>query len=91
MASDYSRYQFIKVEKDNGLCTLTLNRPDSLNSIVPQMHHELETIWVDVSEDSDVNAILLTGAGRAFCAGADVKGFGKAGPDGTSIAKARFR
>src|SRR5271154_1029761 len=90
MATDYSRYQYIKIEKDNGLCTLTLNRPDSLNSIVPQMHHELETIWVDVSEDSEVNAILLTGAGRAFCAGADVKGFGKPSPDGTSHRKGPF-
>ena len=62
MATDYSRYQYIKIEKDRGLITLTLNRPDSLNSIVPQMHHELETIWVDVSEDPEVNAVLLTGA-----------------------------
>ena len=83
MATDYSGYQYIKIEKDNGLITLTLNRPESLNAIVPPMHHELETIWVDVSEDPEVNAILLTGAGRAFCAGADVKGFGKEGPDGT--------
>ena len=76
MAADYSRYKWIKIEKDNKLITLTLNRPDSLNAIIPEMHHELETIWVDVSEDNEVNAILLTGAGRAFCAGADVKGMG---------------
>jgi 2-(1,2-epoxy-1,2-dihydrophenyl)acetyl-CoA isomerase len=73
MATDYGRYQYIKIEKDHGLITLTLNRPDSLNAIVPPMHHELETIWVDVSEDPEVNAILLTGAGRAFCAGGDVE------------------
>lgn len=66
--TDYSRYQYIKVEKDNGLITLTLNRPESLNAIIPTMHHELETIWIDVSEDEEVNAILLTGSGRGFCA-----------------------
>jgi enoyl-CoA hydratase len=90
MATDYSRYQYIKIEKDHGLITLTLNRPDSLNAIVPPMHHELETIWVDVSEDPEVTAVLLTGAGRAFCAGADVKGFGKPGPDGSSHRKGPF-
>jgi enoyl-CoA hydratase len=37
------------------------------------MHHELMTIWLDLAEDQEVNAIILTGAGRAFCAGGDVK------------------
>jgi enoyl-CoA hydratase/carnithine racemase len=72
--SDYSRYQCIKVEKEGKMATLTLNRPDSLNAVNPQLHRELEEIWVDVAQDTDINAILLTGAGRAFCAGGDVKG-----------------
>ncbi len=81
--TDYSGYRSIKVEKDNGLVTLTLNRPDSLNAVTKEMHHELETIWVTVSEDPETNAILLTGAGRAFCAGADLKGWlGKGVPQG---------
>ena len=72
--TDYSHYECIRVEKADKLATVTLNRPDSLNAVNPQLHHELERIWVDLSEDSDVNAILLTGAGKAFCAGGDVKG-----------------
>lgn len=72
--TDYSHYECIKVEKADKLATVTLNRPDSLNAVNPQLHHELERIWVDLSEDSDVNAILLTGGGKAFCAGGDVKG-----------------
>jgi enoyl-CoA hydratase len=72
--TDYSRYECIKVEKADKLATVTLNRPDSLNAVNPQLHHELEHIWLDLAEDSEVNAILLTGAGRAFCAGGDVKG-----------------
>ena len=72
--TDYSHYECIKVEKADKLATVTLNRPDSLNAVNPQLHHELERIWIDLSEDSDVNAILLTGAGKAFCAGGDVKG-----------------
>jgi len=72
--SDYSKYQFIKIEKDDKLATVTLNRPDSLNAVHPALHGELERIWLDLAEDADVNAIVFTGAGRAFCAGGDVKG-----------------
>lgn len=81
--TDYSHYECLTVEKADKLATVTLNRPDSLNAVNPQMHHELERIWVDLTEDSDVNAILLTGAGKAFCAGGDVKGMAsRAGGEG---------
>jgi enoyl-CoA hydratase len=70
----YGHYEFIKVEKEGQLVTLTLNRPDSLNAIHSQLHRELENIWIDVARDMEVNAIILTGAGKAFSAGGDVKG-----------------
>src|SRR5258708_3592219 len=70
----YSGYKFIKVEKAARVATVTLNRPDRLNAVNPALHHELMTIWNDLAEDREVNAIILTGAGRAFCAGGDVKG-----------------
>jgi len=70
---DYSKYEALKVEKADRVATVTLNRPDSLNAVNNVMHHELMTIWLDLAEDQDVNAIILTGAGRAFCAGGDVK------------------
>lgn len=72
--SDYSRYEFIKIEKQDRLATVTLNRPEALNAVNPGLHRELERIWLDLAEDSEVNAIILTGAGRAFCAGGDIKG-----------------
>jgi enoyl-CoA hydratase/carnithine racemase len=72
--TDYSRYECLKVEKKDKVATVTLNRPDSLNAVNAQLHHELMTIWPDLAEDEEVNAIILTGAGRAFCAGGDVKG-----------------
>ena len=71
---DYSAYEFLKVETVDRVATLTLNRPDSLNAITSRMHHEIEQIWLDLAADRDVNAILFTGAGRAFCAGGDIKG-----------------
>ncbi len=71
--SGYSRYQFVRVELEDGVATLTLNRPDSLNAVNTAMHHELEDLFTQVQQDRDVKAVVLTGAGRAFCAGGDVK------------------
>ncbi len=71
---DYSRYELIKVEKDGKVAIFTLNRPEALNAINDQLHTELEGIFADVAEDNDVNAVVLTGAGKAFCSGGDVKG-----------------
>jgi enoyl-CoA hydratase/carnithine racemase len=88
---DYSDYQFIKVETVDRVATVTLNRPDSLNAVSSRVHHELEQLWLDLAADSAVNAIILTGAGRAFCAGGDVKGMSSGtlmGGDGAQ--KSRF-
>jgi len=76
---DYSRYQLIKVEKDGNVAIFTLNRPEALNAINGQLHSELEGIFADVARDDEVNAVVLTGAGRAFCAGGDVKGMAAGG------------
>jgi enoyl-CoA hydratase/carnithine racemase len=71
---DYNRYEFIRVEKEGPLGMVTLNRPDSLNAIHSPLHREIENIWIDLARDEQINAIILTGAGKAFCAGGDVKG-----------------
>jgi len=71
---DYSRYKLIKVEKKDKVAVFTLNRPEALNAINADLHTELEDIFADVAQDNDVNVVVLTGAGRAFCAGGDVKG-----------------
>ena len=52
--SDYSHYEFIKVEKTNKLATVILNRPDSLNAINPQMHRELERIQFEERMKEDI-------------------------------------
>lgn len=87
--TDYSRYELIKVENDRGLATVTLNRPDSLNAVNGELHRELEHIWVDLADDRDINAIVLTGAGRAFCAGGDVKGMSSRSSSESSAREAR--
>lgn len=88
---DYARYEFIKVEKADRVATVTLNRPDRLNAVHPGLHHELMTIWRDLGDDREVNAILLTGAGRAFCAGGDVKGMASGSLIGSSGARSGER
>ncbi len=70
---DYAKYRCIKVERKNKLATVTLNRPEALNAVNSELHDELEHIWIDLANDEEVNAILLTGAGKAFSAGGDVK------------------
>jgi enoyl-CoA hydratase/carnithine racemase len=72
---DYSRFQTILVEKANKVATVTLNRPERLNAVNDVLHRELEELFGEINGDAEVNAIVLTGAGRAFCAGGDITGF----------------
>ncbi|MBS1176533.1 MAG: enoyl-CoA hydratase [Proteobacteria bacterium] len=58
----------------DGVLTLTLNRPDKLNAYTAQMGRELEAAFRRADEDDAVRAVVVTGAGRAFCAGADMSG-----------------
>jgi 2-(1,2-epoxy-1,2-dihydrophenyl)acetyl-CoA isomerase len=66
-------YEFIRTARDGGVAHLELNRPDALNAWTPEMGRELLGALNAVSADSSVRAVLLTGAGRAFSVGADVK------------------
>lgn len=65
-------YETITYEVTDGILTLTLNRPDHLNSFTRQMGDELTHAFRYVNTDDDVAAIVVTGAGRAFCAGMDL-------------------
>ena len=72
--ADLSGYQTIKVDREGDILLLTLNRPERLNAVNGQMHTELAHIFLDADRDQESNVIVLTGAGRAFCAGGDVSG-----------------
>lgn len=62
----------IAVERVDGYALVTLNRPDKLNSFTEVMHHELAAALDAIAGDDTVRAVLLTGAGKGFCAGQDL-------------------
>ena len=69
-------------EEQGNIALITLNRPQSLNSFNPQMHHDLRAALNRAEANRSIRALVFTGAGRGFCAGADVSGFDvKPGPD----------
>jgi len=72
--TDINRYQSIEVSRDGDILILTLNRPDHMNAVNGQMHTELTDVFLDADNDPGSKVIVLTGAGRAFCAGGDVSG-----------------
>lgn len=63
----------VRLEAANGVATITLDRPDALNALTIPMKGELLTALRSVERDRGVRAVVLTGAGRAFCAGQDLK------------------
>jgi 2-(1,2-epoxy-1,2-dihydrophenyl)acetyl-CoA isomerase len=67
-------YETILYERQNGVATITLNRPQALNAFVPQMNNEVLAALKDGERDGAVRCFVVTGAGRAFCAGQDLKG-----------------
>ncbi len=62
----------ILCEVEGGIGTITLNRPDKLNAYTTEMGEELTGVLRDWREDAELRAVILTGAGRAFCAGVDL-------------------
>jgi enoyl-CoA hydratase len=66
-------YETLLIEKDGGVCTITLNRPDRLNAINYRLATELDKVLTEIEEDAEARTVILTGAGRGFCAGADIK------------------
>jgi 2-(1,2-epoxy-1,2-dihydrophenyl)acetyl-CoA isomerase len=65
-------YQTILLDRADGIARLTLNRPDRLNSFNTTMHSEMQDALAVVQQDASLRVLILTGAGRGFCAGQDL-------------------
>ena len=72
------RFDTILYEVNEEILTITLNRPDKLNAWNRQMLHDLLAAFDAADSDDDIGAIIITGAGRGFCAGADLSSGGGA-------------
>lgn len=72
-ADRYGTFEHLLVEVEDAVALCVLNRPDVRNAVDRPMHHELEQFLAAVRDDRDVRAVILTGAGAAFCAGGDTK------------------
>jgi enoyl-CoA hydratase len=70
---DYHNYQHIAFERTDGVLTVTINRPEALNATNERLHKELSRVFADIAQDKATRAVVLTGAGKAFCAGGDLK------------------
>jgi len=78
-------FQDISFDVSDGIATITLNRADKMNAFTGRMMHELISAFDVTDADDDVKSVIVTGAGRAFCAGADLstggETFAKGGSD----------
>jgi 2-(1,2-epoxy-1,2-dihydrophenyl)acetyl-CoA isomerase len=75
LTSDPPRLETLQIEIDGQIGTLTLNRPDALNAMSPELIGELVTAAAWLADRAPIRALIITGAGRAFCSGGDVNWF----------------
>jgi enoyl-CoA hydratase/carnithine racemase len=69
------QYETIEYETADGIATVTLNRPDKMNAYTATMGREIVEAFKAADQDPDVRVVIMTGAGKAFCAGADIAAF----------------
>jgi enoyl-CoA hydratase len=72
---DYAGYQTLRFDRRGRILTVTIDRPEALNAVNAAMHEDLARVFRDVQDDPGSDVVVLTGAGRAFCAGGDVAWF----------------
>lgn len=66
-------YQYIIYEKADQIAWITLNRPEKMNALMPEMLNEWRRAVLEAGDDEEIGVVVVTGAGRAFCAGVDLK------------------
>jgi 2-(1,2-epoxy-1,2-dihydrophenyl)acetyl-CoA isomerase len=73
-------YKDLLLEKSGGVATVTLNAPEKMNALTFGIRRSLSQVSIDLAADDDVRAVIVTGAGRGFCAGGDLSGDGRVEP-----------
>ena len=80
-------YETLLFAVEDGIATITINRPDAANAMSPQCAAELADVALRCDDDPSVRAVVITGTGRMFCAGGDLGAFAKAGAGAKSLLK----
>jgi enoyl-CoA hydratase len=65
-------YEILILEKAEGIGVITINRPEAMNALNSQFYREMNSMLDDIENDNDIKVIVITGAGKAFVAGADI-------------------
>jgi enoyl-CoA hydratase len=66
-------YDTLLIERKSSVAYVTLNRPDAMNALNVHLRRDLRDFFLEITEDRSIRTVVITGAGRAFCAGADIK------------------
>ncbi|MEO2177310.1 MAG: enoyl-CoA hydratase/isomerase family protein [bacterium] len=72
---DYVNYTTLRFHYEGRVLTVTIDAPGPVNAVNDPLHHELSRVFTDLQQDPDCDIIVLTGSGRAFCAGGDMDWF----------------
>jgi enoyl-CoA hydratase len=72
---NFDHYETFRFERRGRVLKAVINRPENMNAINAVMHHEMSTVFYDLQKDPDSDVIILTGGGKAFCAGGDTDWF----------------
>ena len=78
-------YETLLYDVADGVATITFNRPDAANAMSPLCARELNEVSIEVEGNSEIRAVILTGAGKMFCAGGDLGAFVAAGDKARSL------
>jgi len=70
---EQDNYQALAFERDGRVLTIRINLPERMNVVTEQLHHEMGRVFIDAADDPDSDVIVLTGAGKVFCAGGDLQ------------------
>jgi enoyl-CoA hydratase len=75
LAMDYHSYEYLAFSRRGTVLTVRIDRPHALNAVNSALHSELSRVFAQIAKDEGVEAVVLTGTGRAFCAGGDLEWF----------------
>ncbi|MGH7786931.1 MAG: enoyl-CoA hydratase/isomerase family protein [Candidatus Binatia bacterium] len=84
-------YTAIQLTIENDVAWLTMNRPDARNAVTDEMREEMIAVLTDARTNPAIRAVVLTGAGKGFCSGADLSKRGSGGPTGPGAAREMMR